>query len=139
MFNIDPGLYAILVILGSVGAVIWVFSHRQYIWTDAPQRSPAPQLSARRIVKPAETPPKQAATISPLVSPVATPNTEAETVSLRLIAKLVKANVVTQTAAIEAAFDVRAGSSKRYVALVERYKLAAAELDRTEQTATKAA
>lgn len=128
------GLLLLLTVIGTAGAGLTVVWYRDLIWPEHFPRSPAPRRPApRRVVRgPAagETKPKPAEAVSPTVSGVATPQTDAETVSFRTLAKLVKAGVVTETVALESACEVKAGSSKAYMAAREKLKAALAEIDK---------
>lgn len=135
----NPGTLAILTLLGTIGVGITVVWYRDLIWPEyfppaEPQRRPGPRrppAARARQVKPAEMEPKPAATVSNGVSGIATPNNDAEMVALRAVAVLIQANMITETAALETLFCVKAGSSKRYKAIHAKLKQAQSELDRT--------
>jgi hypothetical protein len=63
------------------------------------------------------------------VSGIATPNDDPEMVAFRVLAKLIAARLVTETAALETAFDVRAGSSKAYKTVQAKLKAAQVEAE----------
>ena len=88
----------------------------------------------RRVARPAqrpapagETKPKRAETVSATVSGIAVPDNDAEMIAIRTVAKLINAGMITETAALETVFAVRAGSSRRYRAVQAKLKLAQAE------------
>lgn len=135
----NPGTLAILTLLGTIGVGVTVVWYRDLIWPEhfpqaKPQRRTGPRrppAGRARQVKPAETAPKPAETVSPAVSGIATPDNDAEMVALRAVAVLIKANMITETAALETLFCVKPGSSKRYKAIHAKLKQAQSELDRT--------
>lgn len=101
------------------------------------QADTRPAAPARPPVSPARAPgpemtPKWGETVSPPVSGVAMPHDAAEMVLFRGLAKLVRAKVITETAALETVFDVRAGSGKAYTAVRAKLKTALAELESTD-------
>jgi len=82
--------------------------HRRPIPLQRPDGKLAGSVSA------AETERNETETHFDAVSGVATPNNDAETVSFRVLAKLIQAKHVTETEALETVFGVKAGSSKAY-------------------------
>lgn len=136
----NEGTLAILVILATIGVAIFAATHRDLLFPSSDQhpgvvgkplqsRRPALRVvrggtSARR-----ETTPKRAEAVSTAVSGIATPQSDPEMVALRVIAKLVADDLVTETKALESAFGVRAGSSKEYKRVQAKFKIAQAELD----------
>ena len=132
----NPGLLALLTLLGTVGAAIAVVWYRDLIFDTEPTRPPARRPSPRRPsprqprqVQPSETSPKPAAMISVDVSSVATPNTDAEMIAAETIARLVAAKLVTETRAIETVFNVRAGKGKDYTRVHAKFKTAQAAIE----------
>lgn len=135
----NEGVVLLLTIIATAGSGLTVLWYRDLIWPERfppaePQRRPGPRRppAARQRRPPAgETKPKPAATVSPAVSGVATPDNDAEMVALRAVAMLIQAGMITETAALETVFAVRAGSSKAYKNVQAKLKQAQSELDRT--------
>jgi hypothetical protein len=132
----NEGWLAIGVILATIGSGVALVWYRDLIFTTgaaAPRRprQVAPRRRARPATRPrqVETPAKRVAMVSPPVSPIATLDSDTEMIVFRAIAKLVRAGVITETLAIEHAFDVKAGSSKAYKACHANLKRALFELD----------
>ena len=130
----NPATLAIALIIATGCAALFVAHYRDVIWVDAapPRARQRPRRIAPRPVAGPKPTPKQAEAVSAPVSGIATPESDPETIAFRVLAKLVKAGHITQTDALCTAFDVRAGSSKAYTAVLEKYKAAAAELDKME-------
>lgn len=138
----NEGLLALLIIGGTIGAVIWVALHRDVIYGQPTQPAPegrvrsrmlrpgraAPAPARQRLVL-VETKAKPAATISAPISATPMQDNDAEMVALRALAKLIAADLVTETAALQTVFAVRAGSSKRYKEVQAKLKIAQAELE----------
>jgi hypothetical protein len=134
----NGGALALLLIVATIGAAIWVSLHRNVIWPES-ARPTGPRARLKRKARPgraAEIEPKRPATISVPVSGVATPNDDAEMVALRAIAKLIAANLVTETVALQTVFAVKAGSSKRYQDVKTKLKTAQAELESSAELAS---
>jgi len=138
---VNEGILAIIIIVATMGAAVWAVLYRDLIWptlhnsTSRPaarvisRPGRAPSAPPRRSPTLAETAPKPSTTISTAVSGVATPNDETEMIAFRVLAKLIAADLVTETAALQAVFDVRAGSSKRYKEVQAKLKAAQAEVE----------
>jgi len=129
----NEGWLAIGVILATIGSGIALVWYRDLIFTTgaaAPRRPrrPTPRRPATR-PRQIETPVKQAEVVSDAVSVITAPESEIEMIAFRALAKLVRAGDVTETTALEHAFDVKAGSSKAYKAVQAKLKTALAELD----------
>lgn len=131
-------LLALLVIVATIGAGIWVALHRDVIYPNRAQPAARPRVRTvrqqpmhrpARIAAPVETAAKPDASVSTPISGVAMQNDDPETVAFQVLAKLIKAKLVTETAALETAFGVRAGSSKAYKAVQAKLKAAQAEID----------
>lgn len=137
------GILAIVVVLATIGAIVFVSLHRGAIPPAAPaapasgQRPAAP--AARRAARPApahrparraagETPAKSDATVSAPVSGYVMQDNDAEMVAIRALAKLIQAELITETMALSTVFNVKPGSSKRYKEVHEKLKTAQAEL-----------
>lgn len=128
----NEGLLAILIVLATIGAAIWVAIHRDVIYpTPRPANRPRVRVAALRSSGPArpETRTEKAATVSAPVSSAATPESDPEMIAVRVLAKLVAVKLVTETEALENAFDVKAGSSKRYKEVQAKLKVAQAEAE----------
>jgi len=138
----NQGALALGLIVAAIGAVIWVSLHRHVIWPETarpaePRARPRPAARPGRLahrVRPGrapavETEPKRPATISEPVSGVATPDDDTEMIAVRTIAKLIAADLVTETVALQTAFGVKPGSSKRYKEVQAKLKMAQAELE----------
>lgn len=131
----NAGILAMLTLLGTVGAGIALVWYRDLIFgAEPPPRRPGPRRPPpsrpRRLTtahKP-ETVAKRAATVSAPVSGVAIANNDAEMIALRALAKLIRAEMITETAALETVFAVRAGSSKAYKNVQAKLKQAQSEL-----------
>jgi len=146
----NEGLLALILILGTIGAVIWAVMYRDLIWPTSPNspRRPAGRVRSR-VLRPGraapaaprqrlalvETRAKSTATVSEPVSGVATLENDAEMIALRTLAKLIAANQITETAALQTVFAVRAGSSKRYKEVQAKLKIAQAELESAAELA----
>ena len=132
----NEGWLAIGVILATIGSGIALVWYRDLIFTTGaaaprrPRRS-TPRRPARPAARPRqiETPVKQAEVVSNVVSMIAAPENDIEMIAFRALAKLVRAGDVTETIALEHAFDVKAGSSKAYKAVQAKLKIALVELD----------
>jgi hypothetical protein len=141
----NEGWLALLIILATIGAMIWIGLHRHIIYPERfgaghpvgharlvsrrPGRAtPAP----RRPLRAAETRPKSTATVSETVSGIATLENDAEMIALRTIAKLIAADLITETVALSTVFAVKAGSSRRYKEVQRKLKIAQAELEAIE-------
>lgn len=135
----NEGVLAILVIVGTIGAGVVLVMYRDLIFTGAAAPPPRQRRPAQLRRPPArsETVAKPAAIVSIDVSPTAIDNNDPEMIAFRAIAKLVYAGVVTETVAIERAFDVRAGSSKAYKAAQSKLKSALAELESVERDSAR--
>lgn len=127
----NPAILVFVTIAATIGAAIWVALHRHVIYPDR-YTTPAPPARSRRRVplstRQREIAVKPAAIISAPVSSVATPNIDAETVAIQTIAKLIAAGKITETAALETVFNVKAGSSRRYKEVQAKLKTAQSEL-----------
>lgn len=139
--GMNEGTLALGVIIATIAAMIYLSWNRELLFpsTDQPSRSERKPLQQRqpkaRIVRrPAATRPEIApqrpAAVSAPVSSIATPNDDAEMVALRTIAKLVAADLVTETKALERVFNVKAGNGKDYQRVQAKLKEAQAELKR---------
>lgn len=132
----NEGWLAIGVILATIGSGITLVVYRDLIFTTG---APPPRQGRRTMRRPAysrpsaprqvETPAKPAEAVSCAVSVIAAPENDIEMIAFRALAKLVRAGVVTETLAIEHAFDVKAGSSKAYKAAQVSLKKALSDLD----------
>ncbi len=126
----NEGWLLLLTVVGTIGAALTVVYYRDLIWPEryppaAPLRRTRPRRPpATRPRRPpaSETTPKRTEAISSNVSGVTTLQTDAETISFRTLAKLVQAGVLTETVALEATCNVKAGSSKAYQAAREKLK-----------------
>jgi len=132
----NEGWLAIGVILATIGAGIVLVMYRDLIFTtDTPtprkQRRPIKRRPGRSAARSsnAETPAKQAEVVSNVVSVIAARENDTEMIAFRALAKLVRAGDVTETTALEHAFDVKAGSSRAYKAVQSKLKIALVELD----------
>jgi hypothetical protein len=131
---VNEGLLAILVVVATIGAAIWVAIHRDVIYPQSPRPAARPRVRSAMLrssgpARRPETGPKRVATVSLPVSGIATPQVEPETIAFQVLAKLIKAGLVTETAALETAFEVKAGSSKAYKSVQAKLKAAQAEID----------
>lgn len=129
----NEGWLAIGVIVATIGSAIALVWYRDLIFTTgaaAPRRPrrPTPRRPAGR-PRQVETAPKQAEVVSNAISVIAAPENDIEMIAFRALAKLVRAGDVTETTALEHAFDVNAGSSKAYKAAQKKLKIALAELE----------
>jgi len=133
----NEGWLAIGVILATIGSAVALVWYRDLIFTTgaaAPRRprrsTPRRPAAARpRAPRQVETPAKPAEVVSNAISVIAAPENDIEMIAFRALAKLVRAGDVTETTALEHAFDVSAGSSKAYKAVQAKLKIALAELD----------
>jgi hypothetical protein len=134
----NEGLLALLVIVATIGAGVWVALHRDIIYPERAQPAarsrvrtakPRPMHRPAQVARPAETVAKPAASVSSPVSRIATPESDPEMIALRALAKLIAADLITETAALQTVFDVKAGSSKRYKEVQAKLKAAQAELE----------
>lgn len=134
---VNEGLLAILIVIATISAAIWVAIHRDVIYPPTPRPATRPRVRVARMRGPParrpETVPEKPATVSTQVSGVAMQNGDPEMIAFHVLAKLIAARLVTETAALETAFDVRAGSSKAYRAVQAKLKAAQVELESTVQ------
>ncbi len=131
----NSGWLVLLIILGTIGAGITVTIYRDLIFTPGgtsrpqdsswrPRRPPARQPAPAR----GEMGSKWGESISGKVSGTALPDNDAEMVALRALVKLINAGLITETAALQTVFGVKAGSSKDYKRVQEKLKIAQAEI-----------
>jgi len=134
---VNEGTLAIFVVLAVIGAAAWAAWHRDIAYpVQAPRQVlAAPTRSGRRVgavarrrARRVSLPPKRAEAVSTPVSGSRVPHVDPETVAFQLFAKLVRAGAITETALLEHAFGVKAGSSKAYKAAHAKLKAALAEL-----------
>lgn len=132
----NEGWLAIGVILATIGSGVALVWYRDLIFTTGAAAPRRPRQGApRRRARPAarlrqiETTAKPAAIVSQAVAVIAAPENDVEMIAFRALAKLVRAGVVTETQAIEHAFDCKAGSSKAYKSAQANLKRALIELD----------
>jgi hypothetical protein len=113
--------------------LIWPerFVHERPPWA-SPQRPPRKRPRSPAL---AETPAKPAATVSAVVSGIRTLDNDAEMVALRTLAKLIQAELITETVGLQTVFAVKAGSSKRYKEVQAKLKAAQAELESAAELA----
>ncbi len=123
--NMSPGLQLLLTIVATIFAVGTVVVYRDLIFEQParptptrrrPTRSPASAASSASsapaaLPKPA---PKQQEIISPPVSASTIAENDAEMLAFLAIAKLIQANMITETAALQTVFNVKPGSSRAY-------------------------
>ena len=136
--TMNQGLLAILIVAATIGAAAWVAIHRDVIYppTTRPATRPRVRAGPLRISGPTrrpETEQKPHTIVSSPVSGVATPNDDPEMIAVRALAKLIAAQLVTETAALETVFSVKAGSSKAYKSVQAKLKAAQAELESRQQ------
>ena len=138
----NEGWLALAVIVATISAMIWIALNRHIIYPerfgagpssrrarfDARRPGRAPTAQPRRLPALAETPAKSPAMVSTGVSGVATPTNDAEMVALEAIAKLIAAELITETVALTTVFAVKAGSSKRYKEVQAKLKIAQSRL-----------
>ncbi len=121
----SPGMQLLLTLVATVLAVIAVVTYRDLIFQQParptptrrrPARSPASSPGSARAAPAA--PPKPAAkqqeTISAPISGISLQENDAEMVAFLAIAKLIQANMITETAALQTVFNVKPGSSRAY-------------------------
>lgn len=132
----NSGVLVLLIIVGTIGAGIVVTVYRDLIFTSGSSSRPRDSSWTTRRppvrrspVRAAETKSKPAEAVSSVVSGAAMPDNDPEMVSFRVLAKLINAKLITETAALETTFDVAAGSSKAYKAAQAKLKKAQAELE----------
>lgn len=109
---------AIFAILAAIYFLVWKDRIQPILSHLLPSR---PAESARPT---AETEPKTDETISDEISSIETPDIDPEMISISTILKLVSHQLVTETDAMRAVFDVRPGGSKEYKRLAAKLKAA---------------
>lgn len=132
----NEGWLAIGVILATIGSGVVLVWYRDLIFSPG---AAAPRRSRRQVKRrpgraaarssTTETPAKPAETASEAVSVVAIENDSMEMIAFLVLAKLIRARDITETVALEHAFDVKAGSSKAYKAAQAKLKRALEDLD----------